>query len=398
MLGSLFATERRAIQATAWGSWGEDGSQTWAGSNVNNHSALQLLTVFGCVKYVADGISTLPLDTLRDDGEKIIEVPHPRWLLEPVSNLDPIGWLSQNLTSILLAGNTYLHMDFTDVGLTSLVPLDPGKVTVQRQRGRKVFLIGSEQFDSDRILHIPGIMFPGADEGLSPVEAARQTIGAGMSVEEFAARFFGQGAVLAGVIEDPGPLDPKKAKETARIWGRLHGGKSKAHLPGVLQGGASWKPTGVTNDQAQFLQSRAFTSGQIASFMFLIDPDELGIPTESKGHITYANLEQRNARKVQVTFLPWIIRLEKAFSALLPKPRYVKFNVNGLLRGDMKTRYESYALATGNAPWMAVNEVRDNEDLAGVTGGDVLPKSTAPVPAARSVERDEHGRILRVVG
>ena len=184
---------------------------------------------------------------------------------------------------------------------------------------------------------------------MSPVEAARQTIGQGMSAQEYGARFFGQGASLSGVIEVPGTLEDKAARELAKRWSRDHSGPRKANLPGVLEGGAVWKPTGVTNEQAQFLETRKFAASEIASQMFLIDPAEMGLPVDGSS-LTYANLEQRNARKVQVTYLPWMVRLERFISALLPTGQYAKFNVKGLLRGDTKTQYESYEIGKEPVP------------------------------------------------
>ncbi len=377
MFGSLFKTERRAIQATAWGDWGDGAlwssggppGTTWAGANVTTNSSLQLLTVYGCNRFICDGISTLPVERLRDTGTEIVEMPKPGWLEEPVADLDPIAWETQLLTSKLLAGNSYCAKDYTDIGLRTLLPLDPTKVDVKRVQGRKTFLISGQEFDSARILHIPGVMFPGADKGLSPIEAARQTIGMGMAAQEFGARFFGQGAVMSGVIEDPGEVSPDKARAMAQAWGRAHSGKSRSHLPGVLQGGAHWVSTGVTNEQAQFLQTRGFTASEIAGQMFMIDPTEMGLPAASGSSITYANLEQRNIRKVEVTFLPWIVRFEKAFSALLPKPQYVKINVSGLLRADTEQRFKAYAVAIQNR-FMTPNEARAFEDWGTIEGGD----------------------------
>lgn len=371
MFGSLFRNEERAIQATAWGDWGDEGSTTWTGTNVNTNSSLQLLTVYGCNRFICDGVSTLPIDTFRDTGDQIVKVATPRWLEEPVADLDPIAWITQLLTSDLLAGNSYSFMDYDDAGLRSIIPLDPTKVTVSRHRGRKVFTIDGREYDSSRILHIPGVMFPGADVGLSPVEAARQTIGMGMAAQEFGARFFGQGAVMSGVIEDPQEITPDRAKNIARAWGRAHSGKSKSHLPGVLGGGAHWVATSVTNEQAQFLETRGFTAAEIAGQMFMIDPTEMGLPAPPGSSLTYQNQEQRNIRKVQVTFLPWIVRLEKAFSALLARPRYVKFNVGGLLRGDMKTRFDAYAVGIRNQ-FVVPNEAREFEDWPPLPGGDVV--------------------------
>ncbi len=390
----------RAMQATAWGQWGDETmfGSTWSGTNVVASSSLQLLAVYGCVRFICEGISTLPLDVFRekDDGTRV-EMGKPPWLVHPTPDLDFIAWTTQVLTSLLLAGNAYCRVEYTGaegIAIDRLTPIDPARVAVTRENGRKTYRVGGVVENPRSIWHVPGLMFPGSDVGVSPVEAARQAVGGGLAVEEFAARFFGQGANLGGVIEDPGPIDPTKAKETARIWARLHSGNRKAHLPGVLQGGAVWKATGVSNEQSQFLQTRQFTAAQIASQMFLIDPTEFGMSMDKGSSVTYANLEQRNARKVQVTFLPWIVRLEAALSALLLNPRYVKFNVNGLLRGDTKTRFETYEIASrintaaaaeGQPPILLTTEMREFEDLEPIAEGDLPEAPPAPAPLASVV-------------
>lgn len=382
--------EQRAVQATAWGDWGDGiyASNTWSGQNVDNMRALQLLAVYGCVRFIVEGISTLPIDVFREqpDGKRV-EVTKPPWLIRPTADLDTIAWLTQLLTSLLLDGNTYCRMVYANGVLTELVPLDPSKIKVSREQGRKTYRLNGNKLDPLDILHIPAIMYPGADVGLSPVEASRQAIGTGIATEEFAGRFFGQGANPGGVIEDPAPLDPERARRMAKGWARLHGGNKQAHLPGVLQGGATWKVTGVTNEQSQFLQTRGFSAAQISSHMFLIDPSEFGFQPERGSAITYGNLEQRNARKVQVTFLPWIIRLELALSSLMAAPRFLKFNVNGLLRGDTLTRFQTYAqasiintqaAATGEPPVLTTAEMRGFENLAPFEGNIPVPLVAAP--------------------
>lgn len=391
MFGSSLRRDgQRAIQALPWGDWGDDlAGATWSGNSVDNHSALQLLAVYGCVRFIVEGISTLPVDVFRalPDGKQV-EAPKPGWLVQPTADLDTIAWFTQLLTSLLLAGNAYCRKVYSDGGIAELVPLDPASVSVRRDNGRKTLLVNGKPTPPGAILHIPGVMYPGADVGLSPIEASKQAIGTGLATEEFAGRFFGQGANLGGVIEDPGELDPDRAKKMARGWARLHSGNRKAHLPGVLQGGATWKPTGVTNEQAQFLQSRGFTAAQISSHMFLIDPSEFGFQPEKGSSITYGNLEQRNARKVQVTFLPWIVRLELALSSLMMASRFMKFNVNGLLRGDTLTRYQTYtqasqintaAAAMGEPPVLTTAEMRAFENLPPFEGDVPVPLLTAPI-------------------
>lgn len=368
--------ERRSVAASSmWGTWpGDKVNGTWSGANVTNESSMQLLTVYGCVRLISDAIATLPIDVYRRDasGDQI-EVSPPYWLTAPKAGLDRVAWLTQILTSLLIDGNAYIAVLYDAAGrIVSLDPLDPATVDVRLEDSRRVYYVNGQRA-TVQIVHVTGMMWPGALKGMSPVEAARQSIGIGMSTQEFAAKFFDQGATMSGVIEVPGELNPTLARDLAKQWSRFHGGAKKAHLPGVLQGGATWKTTGVTNEQAQFLETRKFTAAEIAGQMFLVDPSDLGIPGDKGSSITYANLEQRNTRRVQVTFLPWIIRIENALSALLAQPRYVKFNVNGLLRGDLKTRYETYALAEtinasaftrGEPPLMPTAQMRELEDFS----------------------------------
>ncbi len=381
VLGTLSQRPQNAIQSTPWGDW-TGTSTTDAGQTVTNKTALQHLTVYGCNRFICDGISTLPVDVYRRraDGSPE-ELATPRIVATPTADLVFTSWATQVLSSLLMAGNFYGFRTYTGGTLTEVVPIDPERVTVRRENGRKVFLIEGRPFTAFEIMHIPGVMWPGSDVGMSPLEAARQTIGHGMSAKEFGARFFTQDATMPGVIEVPGELDPPKAKEMARQWAasRRKAGDTKVKLPGVLVGGATWKATGVTNEQSQFLETSQYTASEIASQMFQIDPAEMGLPVEGSS-LTYANLEQRNARKVQVTFLPWITRLEAALTSMLPRPQYVKLNVNGLLRGDMKTRYDSYAVGIQNR-FVLPNEAREREDEPPLDGGDDFP--SAPAAAAQ---------------
>lgn len=392
VLRTLLAPERRAPgdNGTVWGSWGDSSSETWAGPSVSYGNSHQLLTVYGCVRFIADGISTLPIDVFTGSGDNARPVTAPTWVERPTAELDRVEWMTQVLWSLLLAGNAYLRIRRSDATIEELVPLDPSVVQVGRERGAKVYRINAQTIDPFEILHIKGVMAPGSDVGMSPVEAARQNIGLGMAATEFGARFFDQNGTLGGVIETPGNLDPQMARRMARDWSRLHSGRKKAHLPGVLEGGATWKPTGVTNEQAQFLSTRMFTAAEIAAQMFLIDPTEFGVSADKGSSITYANLEQRQARRVTVTYLPWIIRIERALSSLLARPRFVKVNVNGLLRGDSKSRYETYSLAEqinasaknrGEKPLLTTQEMRSFEDLPPLTGPDPQPAPTG-VPNA----------------
>jgi HK97 family phage portal protein len=370
--------ELRAGGLTAWGDWTPSGSRSWSGVPISAVSSLQLLAVYGSVRLISDSISTLPVDVYREsDGEKI-EVPAPTWLTKPTPSLGFPEWCSQVLSSLLLSGNAYIAVMRNSAGaIVELLPIDPLNVEVVRpsMASQVIYLIGGRQFTGE-LIHIKGLMLPGADVGLSPIEAARQSIGLGLSAQQYGSQFFDSEGNMPGVIEIPGRAVPEQMASMAKAWAKKRNRSNKG-LPGVLEGGATWKPTGVTNEQAQFLATRKFTAAEIAGQMFLVDPSDLGIPVEGTS-LTYANLEQRNARRVQVTLLPWMVRIEAAISALLAKPRFMRFNVDGLLRGDMAARYSSYAVGIQNG-FLLPNEARDLEDLLPLPDSPTSPEDATEI-------------------
>jgi HK97 family phage portal protein len=368
MLAQLFAPDARAItqQATTWGTWPGDGmGTTWAGIPVDAASAPQLLAVYGSVTLISDEISTLPID--------VEDTARPLWLDEPTPDLNRIQWLGQILWSILLDGNTYLNvMRSGGREAFAFVPLDPTKVKPWRDKGRKRFMVNGQITDME-ILHIPGRMLPGADVGLSPVEYARQSIGLGMAAQEFGAKFFDGEGNMPGVIEFPGKATPTPL-EVAKFWQRKRNRRNRG-MPGVLEGGARWRVTGVTNEQAEFLATRNFTAAEIAGQMFLLDPSDLGIAVDGTS-LTYANLAQRDTRRIQVALMPWIRRLELALSTYVPRRGRIQFNVDARLRGSTKESYETLAIAV-NGGFMTVNEAREILGLPPIDTPGEVPNDDA---------------------
>jgi HK97 family phage portal protein len=217
------------------------------------------------------------------------------------------------------------------------------------------------------MLMIRGLMMPGRIRGVSPVEMARQSVGLGLGAQDQAARFYTQCAITPGVIHSKSDLSVEQMREIRDQWLASHGGTSKSHLPVVLTGDTSWQSISMTAEQAQFLDSRKYSDSQIAGQMFLIDPSMIGIAL-SGTTLTYQNLEQRGHHLVRHSLLRWIVRLERGLSRLLPDGQTLKFNVNGLMRGDLASRYASYEIAARinsllGAPLLSVQEMRDLEDL-----------------------------------
>lgn len=351
--------------------WGASTTSTFAGRSVTATSSLQLLTVASCVKFISDAIATLPIDVYRKVNGQPEEMPKPAWLLHPTVELTFTEWCTQVLSSLLLDGNAYLFVSRNTAGaIVELQPVSASRVSVRREGSKRIYTVdGVDLTRGEELLHLKGWMLAGSLTGLSPVEYARQSIGLGLAALEYGGQFFDGEGNMPGVIEAPRVMPPDRLTAMAENWRRRRqkGGRG---LPGILDDGATFKPTGVTNEQAQFLATRGYTAAEIAGQMFLIDPTDLGIPVEGS-QITYANLEQRNVRRVQVTYLPWITRLEEALSALLSNPRYMKFNVSGLLRGDTLSRWQTYGIAErinksaqerGASPVLETSEMRAFEE------------------------------------
>jgi HK97 family phage portal protein len=380
MLGRLF--EQRAL-SSPWGQtspdnllgyWPGDPEYGAAGSG----NALQLVTVLGCVRLISDQISTLPIDVFRKAAGAQVEAPKPMWLEEPEPGLDFASWCGQVLSSLLLYGNAYILVGRGEsLGIVSLRVLDPSIVRVDHGKYYVNDRAGAE------IVHIRGLMLPGAEVGLNPIGYARETIGLGLSALAYGKGFFDRGdGNMPGVIEIQKPAQEGTKEQLAKQWQRKRS-KGGRGLPGVLDDGATWKPTAISNEDAQFLATRNYTAAEIAGQLFLIDPSDLGIPVAGTS-LTYGNLQDRNTRRVQVTLLPWITRVEAAISSLLAAPRYMKFNVDGLLRGSLKDQMDTWAVGI-NSHVLVPNEPRGWMDLPPLEGGDVVvTKTTNPIGGANA--------------
>ena len=212
--------EERALQVTPWGDWGTQVS-SYAGMNVSADNADQLLVVYGCVQLISDTIATLPRDIYRNRADDVTEqvTNVPPWFEQPNPNTDIIEFLTQSLWSLLLEGNCYWAYGVDRSFVTNDIRvLDPTKVTITDNGSGPRYSVGGKPFNG-RLLHIKGLTRPGKLKGLSPIESARQSIGIGLAVQEFAGNFYKNGTTVSGVIQTPGPLTKDGAKwETYFVW------------------------------------------------------------------------------------------------------------------------------------------------------------------------------------
>ena len=220
------------------------------------------------------------------------------------------------------------------------------------------------------VLHIPGLGFDGL-VGYSPIAMAKNAIGMAIACEEYGAKFFANGAAPGGVLEHPGTIkDPQRVRES---WQFTFGGSGNANKIAVLEEGMKYTPIGISPEQAQFLETRKFQINEIAR-IFRVPPHMVGDLEKS----SFSNIEQQSLEFVKYTLDPWVIRWEQSIQRSLlsadEKSKYfVKFNLEGLLRGDYQSRMNGYAIGRQNG-WMSANDIRELENLDRIPaedGGDL---------------------------
>jgi len=207
--------------------------------------------------------------------------------------------------------------------------------------------------------------------GYSPIAMSKNAIGMAIATEEYGAKFFANGANPGGVLEHPGVVkDPARIRES---WNAVYQGSGNAHRVAVLEEGMKFQPIGIPPEQAQFLETRKFQINEIAR-IFRIPPHMIGDLEKS----SFSNIEQQSLEFVKYTLDPWVVRWEQAMQRALLFPGekreyFIKFNVDGLLRGDYQSRMNGYAVGRQNG-WMSSNDIRELENLNRIPeelGGDL---------------------------
>jgi HK97 family phage portal protein len=356
--------------------------RTASGVVVNQESATRQISVTACQRIIAETISALPLGLYVKHGKTVERLPLPRWADLANPDLEGPDLVEDFIYSLLSDGNAFTQIvrDRRD-DVVELYPLIPNQTQVDRLSTREPVkytwfdLDGRSHVDygpSGRdILHIRAFRRPGTLRGLSPIERHRQAIGTGLATEEFGATFFGNGAQAGGHIEHPGKMSRQAAQVLVETWMRDHGGLRRAHKPGVLTEGMTWKQTQIPPEHAQFLDTQKFTVAQIAR-MYRVPPHLIGDVERSTSWGT--GIEEQNIAFLKFTLLCWIIRVERALTTLVrptrdPDGPYFKFTVDSILRGSLKERYEAYAIAR-QWGWESANSVRHLEEAEPIEGGD----------------------------
>lgn len=352
--------------------------------------SLQKVAVWSCVCLTATIAECMPVEVFDSDGPDKKRMKMPSWLADLGGDGQGLpDWLFQAVWSWMLRGNVYgvqpAGMVDARMGTPTMIqlqhpdsvavvePFDTSKPPQWRVMGKE--LAAGQQMWHRRVFPVPGRL-----QGASPIETAAGTISLAVETTKFGLMWFHDGAHPSGILSNEGKISQeatKTAKE--RFMSALRGSRE----PVVLSGGWKYQPVQISPSESQFLETQGFTSAECCR---LFGPGYAQIFGYETGEsLTYANVEQRSLDLLMYAVDPWLVRLERALSRLLPADRHLKFNRGGLLRSDLLTRYQAHEIAIRNR-LKTVNEVRAIEDLPPVSWGEEPPQALAAPPVPAKVE------------
>lgn len=369
------------------------GKTTESGVRVDEAAALTCATVWAAVRVISEGAASLPLITYRRDGStRLRAVEHPLYSLlhdEPCPGIGSLVWREALFAHALTYGNGYAEIErrAADNMPVALWILSPERVQPYRDSDTRVYYRvtqpngGHTVLAGENVIHLRGLGGDGV-MGYSVIKTARESLGLTLAAQQFGAKLFGTGARPSGVLEHPGRLSDDARQRLRSDYERLHSGLDNAHRIAILEEGMKWQALGVPPDDAQFLQTRQFQVAEVARW-FNVPSSKL---RDNTGQ-TYSSIEAENQAFYTETLRPWLIRFEQELAIKLLNPverrsHYFEHLIEGLLRADVKTRFEVYALAK-NWGIYSTNEIRERENLPPIEGGDqfLQPLNMQPLDA-----------------
>lgn len=363
------------------------GGPSASGVNVGPDSSLAQATVYSCVRVLTETVAMLPIHLYQakseDDRKKAVGHPLYKILhIRPNRWQTPFSFKEMMMGHALLRGNAYAQIVRDGAGdVQEIIPLHPDRVKVMIdsddmpvyqvtfRSGRTVMM------RADEVVHFHGLSSNGY-VGVTPITLHRDTIGLALATQEFGSRLFSNGARPSGVIKFPKDSKPLSKEGFDRLktsWEQAHGGLSNANKTAILEYGAEWQSLGMTSEDAQFLDTRKMQRTEICAIFRV--PPHMVMELE---FATFSNIEHQYIQFLIGGLGPWITRFEQALmraclsTSEQDEGYYVNFNPDAILRGDTKSRYEAYSVATGGQPWMTQNEIRKKENMNPIDGGDEL--------------------------
>lgn len=352
---------------------------TYTGKNVSSQKAMRLTAVFGCIRVLSESIGMLPCNLYKvtDKGKEkaVNERLYKLLSLKPNGYMTPQEFWELLIVCLCLRGNFYAYKVKALGEVVELLPLDPGcvqpKLNSQWEPVYQVTfpdgstdVLGQDDIWHVRILTLDGLI------GLNPIAYAREAIALGLATEEHGSRLFKNGAVTSGVLRTEQTLTDEAYGRLKKDFEERHTGLGNAHRPMILEMGLDWKSMALNAEDSQFLETRKFQLEEICRLYRV--PMHM---VQNTDRATFNNIESLGIGFINYSLVPYLTRIEQRINIGLVRESkqgtfYAKFNAGALLRGDMKSRFESYATAI-NWGMYSPNDCLELEDRNPRPGGDV---------------------------
>lgn len=373
------------------------GTLSSTGQVVNTTTALGVPAVFAAVNFISGTIAGLPLHVYQRSkaGRKRVDGPIAALLHDAVSDeVTSFDWRKYTFDRVLTGGRGLTQIvrnGRNEVG--ALIPLDPTKVTIRRLNGLKFYEYAEDgrviRLEAADVIDIPFMLKEDRLGHIGPIAANQNTIGLAMAAEEYASKFFQNGGVppfaVTGNFQSGRALNQAAEDLQAAVKKAAQDRRQALTLPSGLE----IKPIGFDAEKSQLLELQKFCVEQIAR-IYSIPPTFL----QDLTHGTFNNTEQQDLHFVKHTLKRWIEQFEQEMNLKLfgrgNRKYFVEFSMDGLLRGDFKTRMEGYAMGIQNA-LITPNEARELENRTTMENGDALLIQGATVPLGSQPVNEGNG-------
>lgn len=363
--------------------------------HIDHKNVMTITGVWSAIRLLAGIMASLPRHIYKiTPNGKFKAFDHPLYLLlNQATNEETTAYQfsETELCHLLLWGNFYSYIERNQageiIGLWALLPWNTKKMRDDNgDIWYTTITAGGEvrKLAKDEVLHIAGLSIDGFN-GIDPVAKLRDSLGLTKAVEKYASKYFANGTKMGGILTHEGKsLDEETQKNLKKNLKETYGGVENAHKMLILPGDFKYVPMGDNAEDAQMLDSRKFQINEI-SRIFGVPPHLLGDLEKA----TFSNIEQQSLELVIYWLRPWCERIEQAITlqCLTPQERktyFVEHDLNGILRGDVQSRFDAYTKGILNGIY-TLNEVRELENLNPVENGDInlIPLNSIPADMAR---------------
>jgi len=339
---------------------------TKSGATINESSAMAISTVYACVYKISSTIASLGLEIYERDGRNVVQANvHPAYNLvkvKPNNHQTAYEFWESITASAVIYGVGYAIIERDDRGYaTQLIPVHYSDVDLRNVKGERVYSVKDVGIvRPENMLEICNL------QRMSPIRLHRENLGLAKSAQDFGAEYFGQSGQMTGVLSSEQPL---KKEQMDVIQGSWNNGAAQAGTK-LMPFGFKYQRISISPDEAQFIQTRAFQAEEICR-IFNVPTALVQLPSQT----TYNNVEQQNLMFARHTIVPWTQRIEQEIDRkLIPsfdRPVvYSKFKLSDLQRGDSGAR-AAYFTQMLQAGVLSINEVRMEEELNPIEGGDI---------------------------